>query len=79
MPLLAPHMADAYKKLKLVQHGGDAMNTFPKLEGMDEETRQEYRKALLAYYKLDTFSMVEVLKGLRGLLVIPPKNIRLIK
>ncbi len=68
MPLLAPHMANGYKELSLVQHGGDAMNTFPKLEGMDEETRQEYRKALLAYCKLDTFSMVEVLKGLRGLL-----------
>lgn len=67
MPLLAPHMADAYKQLKLVQNGGDAMNIFPKLIDMDEATRQEYRDALLAYCKLDTLSMVEILKSLKSL------------
>jgi len=66
MPLLASHMADAYKKLNLVSNGSDAMNTFPKLMGMGEADRFEYRKALLAYCKLDTLSMVEVLKKLKN-------------
>ncbi len=66
MPLLAPHMADAYKKLELVQNGGDSMNTFPRLVYMEEEERLKYREALLAYCKLDTLAMVEVLKKLRG-------------
>lgn len=65
MPLMAPHMADAYKKLELVQDGGDAMNTFPKLVEMDTEERSRYRQALLEYCKLDTLSMVEVLKSLK--------------
>ncbi len=65
MPLLAPHMANAYKKLQLVQNGGDAMNTFPRLVNMEEDERQQYRAALLEYCKLDTLSMVEVLKKLK--------------
>jgi len=67
MPLLTPHMADAYKKLKLVKNGGDAMNTFPRLIDMDEADRQEHREALLEYCKLDTLSMVEVHRALRKL------------
>jgi hypothetical protein len=65
MPVLVPDMADAYKKLNLVHNGGEAMNTFPKLMAMDEEKRSEYRRALLEYCKLDTLSMVEILKKLR--------------
>jgi len=65
MPVLVPEMADAYKQLNLVQNGGDAMNTFPKLMAMDESMRSEYRKALLEYCKLDTLSMVEILRKLR--------------
>lgn len=65
MPLMAPHMSDAYKKLNLVQNGGDAMNTFPRLKDMNEEEREKYRKALLAYCHLDTLAMVEVLKSLK--------------
>ncbi len=65
MPLMAPHMADAYKKLNLVQNGGDAMNTFPKLIDMNEEDIKKYREALLAYCHLDTLAMVEVLKSLK--------------
>ena len=67
MPLLAPHMADAYKKLPLVQNGGDAMNTFPKLIEMDDNTRAEYKQALLNYCELDTLSMVEILKTLKNI------------
>jgi hypothetical protein len=65
MPLMAPHMADAYKKLNLVQNGGDAMNTFPKLIDMNEEDIKKYRTALLAYCRLDRLAMVEVLKSLK--------------
>jgi len=67
MPLLAPHMADAYKELELVQNGGDAMNTFPKLIEMDDNTRIEYKQALLKYCELDTLSMVEILKTLKNI------------
>jgi len=66
MPLLAPEMADAYKKLSLVNNGGDAMNTFPRLIDMAEAERLEYRKALLKYCELDTFSMVKVLAKLKN-------------
>lgn len=66
MPLMAPHMANAYKELGLVQNGGDAMNTFPKLSTEYKDKVEEYRKALLAYCHLDTLAMVEVLKSLKG-------------
>jgi hypothetical protein len=65
LPAVVPEMAKAYKELELVQNGGDAMNIFPKLAGMDEETRVKYREALLKYCELDTLAMVEVLKKLR--------------
>lgn len=65
MPLLVPHMAQAYNELKLVQNGGDAMNTFPKLVDMDEQTKGKYREALLKYCELDTLAMMETLKKLR--------------
>ncbi|MEA2050779.1 MAG: DUF2779 domain-containing protein [Campylobacterota bacterium] len=65
MPLMAPHMADAYKKLKLVQNGGDAMNTFPKLMDMGKEKKKEYKEALLKYCHLDTLAMVEIFKKLK--------------
>lgn len=65
MPLLVPHMADAYKQLKLVENGSDAMNIFPKLVDMDEVSRLHYRDALLKYCELDTLSMVGVLRSLK--------------
>lgn len=65
MPLLVPRMAQAYKELNLVQNGGDAMNTFPKLVDMDEQTKVKYREALLKYCGLDTLAMVEILRKLR--------------
>jgi len=65
MPLMAPHMEDAYKKLELVQNGGDAMNVFPKLSTEYKDEVGKYRKALLAYCHLDTLAMVEVLKSLK--------------
>jgi len=44
---------------------GDAMNTFPKLVDMDDQTKNEYREALLKYCELDTWAMVEILRRLR--------------
>jgi len=67
MPLLVPEKDDAYEKLKLVQNGGDAMNTFPKLEQMNEEDRKKYRHALLKYCELDTLAMVKILEKIRNL------------
>jgi hypothetical protein len=65
MPLMVPEMADAYKKLALVQNGGDAMNTFPALIHMEPQQREAYREALLKYWELDTLSMVKILEKLR--------------
>ena len=66
MPLLVPEMEAAYKELDLIHNGGEAMDIFPKLASMDDQERVLYRKALLEYCKLDTLSMVEILKKLRG-------------
>jgi hypothetical protein len=67
MPHLVPEMARAYKNLKLVQNGGDAMNIFPKLIDMSPHERARYRVALLKYCELDTLSMVMVLRALKKL------------
>ncbi len=65
LPALVPEMGQAYKDLKLVHHGGEAMQTFANMPYMDEENRQNYRKALLAYCKLDTLAMIKVLEKLK--------------
>lgn len=65
LPALVPEMERAYKELKLVHNGGEAMQIFAKLSKMDDATKEQYRKALLEYCKLDTLAMVEVLKKLR--------------
>lgn len=67
LPHLVPEMAEAYKKLELVQNGGDAMNTFPRLKEMSKEQCDLYRNALLKYCELDTYAMVRVLDKLRAL------------
>ena len=65
LPALVPAMSDSYKELELIQNGSDAMNAFPKLSELDEVTKIEMRKALLAYCKLDTLAMVEILRVLK--------------
>ena len=65
LPILVPQMQKAYKELELIQNGGDAMSAFPKLVSLDEKEKEKYRKALLAYCKLDTLAMVKVLAELR--------------
>jgi len=65
LPSLVPEMAQAYKSLNGIQNGGDAMNAFPKLFSMSMHEKEETRRALLEYCKLDTLAMVEVLKKLK--------------
>jgi hypothetical protein len=65
LPALVPEMEKAYKELSLVHHGGEAMQTYANLVTMDEKTREEYKKALLEYCKLDTLAMVKVLEKLK--------------
>ena len=65
LPALVPEMEQAYKELNLIHHGGEAMQTYANLVNMDEDTKQEYKKALLEYCKLDTLAMVKVLEKLK--------------
>ena len=52
-----------------IANGGEAMNAFPAMESMDKDSIHKTRQSLLAYCKLDTLAMVEVLRGLRKLVV----------
>jgi len=65
LPSLVPSMVEAYKNLNGIQNGSDAMNAFAKLSSMNKKEKEETRIALLAYCKLDTLAMVEVLKKLK--------------
>ncbi|WP_428730954.1 hypothetical protein [Sulfurimonas sp.] len=40
------------------------MQAFAKLSKMDDVIKEQYKKTLLKYHKLDTLAMVEVLKKL---------------
>jgi len=62
LPALCPEMADAYEKLPLIHHGGDAMTIFPILHLETEEEQKKIRHGLLEYCKLDTLAMVKVLE-----------------
>ena len=54
-----------YKKLGSIQNGGDAMDTFANLHLLkDKSKRDDIRKDLLAYCKLDTFAMVKIWENL---------------
>ena len=71
-PILAPHIENGYKDLAKqggIANGGDAMLAFPAMESMDKDSIHKTRQSLLAYCKLDTLAMVEVLRGLRKLVV----------
>ena len=59
-------MENAYKELVHIQNGGDAMQTYPKLNSIkDKKEVKKLRFALLEYCKLDTLAMVKVLEKLR--------------
>lgn len=65
LPALVPEMADAYKQLDGVQNGSDAMNAYARLETMDSDEKEQIRRALLEYCRLDTLAMVRVHQRLR--------------
>ena len=62
LPTLFPNDPELdYKKLGSVQNGGDTMDTFANLYLLkDQSKRDEIRKDLLAYCRLDTLAMVRI-------------------
>ena len=65
LPALVPEFESAYKDLNLIHHGGEAMQAYEAMTHMSADEREAYKKALLAYCKLDTLAMVKVLEKLR--------------
>ena len=65
LPALVPEFESAYKDLNLIHHGGEAMQAYEAMAYMPAKERNVYKKALLAYCKLDTLAMVKVLEKLR--------------
>lgn len=65
LPALVPEFESAYKDLNLIHHGGEAMQAYEAMAYMPVKEREAYKKALLAYCKLDTLAMVKVLEKLR--------------
>ena len=65
LPALVPEFESAYKDLNLIHHGGEAMQAYEAMAYMPDKERDAYKKALLAYCKLDTLAMVKVLEKLR--------------
>ena len=65
LPALVPEFESAYKDLNLIHHGGEAMQAYEAMAYMPADEREAYKKALLAYCKLDTLAMVKVLEKLR--------------
>ena len=65
LPALVPQMEKAYKDLNLIHNGGEAMQAYANLSNIkDLNEKEEYRKALLEYCKLDTLAMVKILNRL---------------
>ncbi|MBT5934387.1 DUF2779 domain-containing protein [Sulfurimonas sp.] len=65
LPALVPAMSDAYAELDGVQNGSDAMSAYATMSKLEAQEKKKLRESLLAYCKLDTLAMVEVLKKLR--------------
>ncbi len=66
LPALVPEMHEAYKRLKYVQNGTQAMQTYPKLATLEDKKEiEKLREALLKYCELDTLAMVKILEKLR--------------
>ena len=62
LPALFPDDDDLkYDNLGSIQNGGDAMNIYPKLHSVtDNSLKNQIKQDLLAYCKLDTFAMVKI-------------------
>ena len=54
-----------YHNLEGVHNGGEAANTFIRMETMDPDELEKYRDYLLKYCGLDTYAMVKVWEKLR--------------
>ena len=65
LPALVPEFESAYRDLNLIHNGGEAMQAYEGMAYMLADEREAYKKALLAYCKLDTLAMVKVLEKLR--------------
>lgn len=65
LPALMPEFESAYKDLNLIHNGGEAMQAYEAMTHMSADECEAYKKALLAYCKLDTLAMVKVLEKLR--------------
>ena len=69
LPALVPELENTYKDLNLIHNGGEAMQAFANLSKIDDiNKKEEYRKALLEYCKLDTLAMVRILVKWRSVL-----------
>jgi len=70
LPTLFPNDDELdYKKLGSIQNGGDAMDTFANLHLLkDKSKRDDIRKDLLAYCRLDTLAMVRIWEKLHDLI-----------
>ncbi|MGD9970160.1 MAG: DUF2779 domain-containing protein [Sulfuricurvum sp.] len=65
LPALVPQMEEAYRKLEGVHNGGEAMNAYANLSSLEPQERENIRRALRAYCRLDTLAMVKVHQKLR--------------
>ena len=61
LPALYPNDPELdYHNLPLVHNGGEASDTFLCMKGKTKEEKEEMRKGLLVYCKLDTLAMVKI-------------------
>ncbi|MDR0838911.1 MAG: DUF2779 domain-containing protein [Oscillospiraceae bacterium] len=66
LPALCPGDPELdYNALDLIHNGGEAMDAFPALAALPPDEAEPYRRALLAYCRLDTLAMVKILARLR--------------
>ena len=68
LPALFPDDPELdYHSLEGVHNGAEASSTFMRMQGMDRQEQQEYRKQLLSYCYLDTYAMVKIYDYLQKL------------
>jgi len=59
-PAICPESKNAYKDLEQVHNGSDAVLALEELRDLKSEIKDQRRRQLLEYCKLDTLSMVEI-------------------
>lgn len=67
-PAMVPSKKDSYNYLDTVHNGTDAMEVLESLPKLSEREKEKSREHLLAYCKLDTKSMVDIIKEIRIIL-----------